>query len=171
MFSLWFFLLICSNLPFKWLIVIIFEYFFLPAALDAGKALILGGAAVGLGGLCLYGIYGAGAGSSSLSALDKASVWPDYVRDRIHSTYAYLAGGAAIAAASATTLVRSPGFINAVATGGIAAPLLMLVASIGAGVLCQVCWIYQLILCRPVSPVLMISFWVFLDAALSSWWE
>ncbi|KAL5964250.1 Growth hormone-inducible transmembrane protein [Taenia solium] len=110
-------------------------FFFL--ALDGTRAIILGGAALGLGGLCLYGIYGANVGAGSLSALDRAAVWPDYVRQRIHSTYAYLAGGAAVAAASATALVRWPSFVRAMASGGILAPLAMLAASIGAGVVCQ----------------------------------
>ncbi|VDN96297.1 unnamed protein product [Rodentolepis nana] len=105
-------------------------------SIDSGRALILGGAAIGLGGLCLYGIYG-GNQTGSLSAIDRAAVWPDYVRQRIHSTYAYLAGGAAIAAASATALVRSPTFIRVMAGGGMMAPIAMLVASIGAGYICQ----------------------------------
>lgn len=60
------------------------------------------------------------------------------MRQRIHSTYAYLAGGAAVAAASATALVRSPAFVRAMAGGRVLAPLAMLAASIGAGVVCQV---------------------------------
>ncbi|CDS43541.1 growth hormone inducible transmembrane protein [Echinococcus multilocularis] len=106
-------------------------------SLDGNRAIILGGAALGLGGLCLYGIYAANAGANSLSVLDRAAVWPDYVRQRIHSTYAYLAGGAAVAAASATALARSPAFVRAMAGGGVLAPLAMLAASIGAGVVCQ----------------------------------
>ncbi|VDM31743.1 unnamed protein product [Hydatigera taeniaeformis] len=106
-------------------------------ALDGTRAIVLGGAALGLGGLCLYGMYGSNVGANSLSVLDRAAVWPDYVRQRIHSTYAYLAGGAAVAAASATTLVHSPAFVRAVTGGGILAPLAMLAASIGAGVVCQ----------------------------------
>uniref|UniRef100_A0A5K3FK04 Growth hormone-inducible transmembrane protein n=1 Tax=Mesocestoides corti TaxID=53468 RepID=A0A5K3FK04_MESCO len=106
-------------------------------SIDAGRAVLLGGAALGLGGLCLYGVYGAGSGSSSLSALDRAAVWPDYVRQRIHSVYAYLGGGAAVAGASAVALVRSPAFIRVMAGGGLLAPLAMLAASIGAGVVCQ----------------------------------
>ncbi|VDL19448.1 unnamed protein product [Hymenolepis diminuta] len=105
-------------------------------SIDSGRALILGGAAVGLGGLCLYGIYG-GNKTNSLSALDRAAVWPEYVRQRIHSTYAYLAGGASVAAASAIALVRSPTFIRAMAGGGMMAPIVMLAASVGAGFVCQ----------------------------------
>ncbi len=83
-------------------------------------------------------MYGGGVtGADSLSALDRAAVWPDYVRQRIHSTYAYLAGGAAVAGASAAALVRSPAFVRVMAGGGMLAPLAMLAASIGAGVVTQ----------------------------------
>ncbi|VDD76534.1 unnamed protein product [Mesocestoides corti] len=117
-------------------------------AIDAGRAVLLGGAALGLGGLCLYGVYGAGSGSSSLSALDRAAVWPDYVRQRIHSVYAYLGGGAAVAGASAVALVRSPAFIRVMAGGGLLAPLAMLAASIGAGVVCQASLFIALLVVR-----------------------
>lgn len=114
---------------------LLFDYH---VALDAGRAALLGGAAVGLGGLCLYGLYSSSTASSSLSALDRAAVWPDYIRQRIHSTYAYLAGGAVVAGSSAVALVRSPGFVRVMAGGGVLAPLAMLAVSIGTGVVCQV---------------------------------
>lgn len=107
-------------------------------ALDAGRALLIGGAAVGLGGLCLYGIYGSQSATGSLSALERATVWPDHVRQRVHSTYAYLAGGAAVAAASATGLIRSPAFVRFMVGGGLMGPIAMLAASVGAGIVCQV---------------------------------
>ncbi|BHF82324.1 hypothetical protein SprV_0802546100 [Sparganum proliferum] len=106
-------------------------------ALDAGRAIILGGAAIGLGGLCYYGLYGSPSDSTSLSAFDRAAVWPDYVRQRIHSTYAYLAGGAAVAGASAVALARNASFVRVMTSGGLLAPLGMLAVSIGAGVVCQ----------------------------------
>lgn len=108
-----------------------------PTVIDSNRALILGGAALGLGGLCLYGIYG-GQKTDALSALDRAAVWPDYVRQRIHSTYAYLAGGAAVAAASATALIRSPAFVRVMAGGGMMGPIVMLIGSVAAGMVCQV---------------------------------
>ncbi len=35
-------------------------------------------------------------------------VWPQYVRDRIHTTYAYFGSGLGITAASAMAAFRSP---------------------------------------------------------------
>lgn len=102
---------------------------------------VMGGAAVGLGGLCYYGLYGASGSADDVrnfSAVDRAVLWPDYVRRRIQSVYSYFAGGALVAGASAITLAQNPVFIRLMTSGGWLAPIGMLVASVGAGIACQV---------------------------------
>lgn len=111
---------------------------FAVGTLDLGRIAMAAGAAFGLGTLCYYGFSSASVGSAeSLSALDRAAVWPDYVRHRIRMTYAYLAGGAMIAAGSAIALARSPAFCRLMTSSGWLAPIGMMVASMGAGVVCQ----------------------------------
>lgn len=106
--------------------------------LDPTRMAIAVGAACGLGALCYYGTRSATIESvESLSALDRASLWPDYVRQRIHATYAYLAGGAGIAAASAISLARSPAFCRVMMTSGWLAPIGLMVVTMGTGVVCQ----------------------------------
>ncbi|ETE69022.1 Growth hormone-inducible transmembrane protein [Ophiophagus hannah] len=50
---------------------------------QAGRWIVAGGAAVGLGALCYYGL----GMSNEIGALEKAVIWPQYVKDRIRSTY------------------------------------------------------------------------------------
>lgn len=60
-----------------------------------GRCFVAGGAAIGLGALC----YGLGM-SNEIGAIEKAVIWPQYVKDRIHSTYVYLAGSIGLTALS-----------------------------------------------------------------------
>ncbi|KAF8570450.1 hypothetical protein P879_07613 [Paragonimus westermani] len=108
-----------------------------PAALDAGRIVIAAGAALGLGGLCYYGLAMTPTKTDALSAIDRATVWPEYVRQRIKMTYAYLAGSAALAAGTAAALSRSPAFCRVMVGSGWLAPIGMMIASMGAGVVCQ----------------------------------
>ena len=67
-------------------------------------------AAVGLGALCSYGL-----GmplSNEIGAIEKAVIWPQYVQDRIHSTYMYLAESIGITALSALAVSRTPALMN-----------------------------------------------------------
>lgn len=107
--------------------------------IDAGRIGAAAAALLGLGGLCYYGLSTtpSATDSRSLSAFDRSAVWPDYVRQRIKSTYAYLAGGAAIAAGTALTLSRSPAFCRVMIGSGWLAPIAMMLGSMGAGVVCQ----------------------------------
>ncbi|XP_043780221.1 growth hormone-inducible transmembrane protein-like [Cervus elaphus] len=67
-----------------------------------GRWFIAGGAAVGLGALCCYGL----GMSNEIQAIEKAVIWPQYVKDRIHSTYMYLAGSIGLTALSAMAVSR-----------------------------------------------------------------
>lgn len=46
-------------------------------------------------------------------------MWPQYVRDRLHSTYGYLAGGLALTAGSGVLAARSPAIMRLTASGGL----------------------------------------------------
>uniref|UniRef100_A0A8C4YTY3 Growth hormone-inducible transmembrane protein n=1 Tax=Gadus morhua TaxID=8049 RepID=A0A8C4YTY3_GADMO len=69
-----------------------------------GRMILAGGAAVGLGALCYYGL----GMSNEIGAIEKAVIWPQYVKDRIHSTYMYFAGSVGFTALSAVLVSRTP---------------------------------------------------------------
>ncbi|KAF6108903.1 growth hormone inducible transmembrane protein [Phyllostomus discolor] len=73
-----------------------------------GRWFIAGGAAVGLGALCYYGL----GMSNEIGAIEKAVIWPQYVKDRIHSTYMYLVGSIGLTALSALAVSRTPVLMN-----------------------------------------------------------
>lgn len=109
-----------------------------------GKGALAGGAALGIGAICFYGM---GLSSDKSTIMNNSMyvykyskrvrseinisisdrMWPDYVRERIHSTYAYFGGSVAITAASAAAIFRSPTLLNlASRTGWI--PLIVTIA-------------------------------------------
>lgn len=46
------------------------------------------------------------------------SLWPQYVKDRIKTTYGYIAGSLIITAGSAVAVFRTPALLNLVARSG-----------------------------------------------------
>nr|CAH8860891.1 unnamed protein product [Trichobilharzia regenti] len=102
--------------------------------IDKNRALIGAAAAVGIGGLCIYGLT---AKDGSVSAFDRSVAWPDYVRQRIRATYGYLLGSAAITAGSTLAFFQSPAMCRLMLSGGWLAPIGMAILSMGAGVVCQ----------------------------------
>lgn len=60
-------------------------------------------------------------------------MWPEYVKDRIHSTYAYFGGSVAITAASAAAIFRSPKLLNIVSRTGWVSLIVSMAALIGSG--------------------------------------
>ncbi|XP_056350400.1 growth hormone-inducible transmembrane protein [Oenanthe melanoleuca] len=104
------------------------------AALKAdrlGKFVVAGGAAVGLGALCYYGM----GMSSETGAIERAAIWPQYVKDRIQSTYMYFAGSIGMTALSAAAVSRSPALMNLMTKGSWLAIGATFAAMIGAGLL------------------------------------
>jgi len=73
-----------------------------------GKGFLVGASGLGLGALCFYGL----GLSTEPGALERSLIWPQYVRDRIHATYAYFGGSIVITAASAAAAFRSPTIMN-----------------------------------------------------------
>ncbi|XP_033208493.1 growth hormone-inducible transmembrane protein-like [Belonocnema kinseyi] len=83
-------------------------------AFNIGKGAVAGASALGLGALCFYGL----GLSSETGAIDHAQVWPQYVKDRIRSTYMYTAASVAATVASAAMVLRSPAIMRAVSNQG-----------------------------------------------------
>lgn len=50
--------------------------------------------------------------SNGVGAIDKAYVWPQYVRDRVRDTYMYFGGSLVVTAASAAMVLRSPAMLR-----------------------------------------------------------
>jgi len=102
-------------------------------AFNIGKGAVAGGAAVGLGALCYYG---AGL-SSATGAIDHAQLWPQYVKDRIRSTYFYFGGSIAASALTAAACLRSPAMMNIVMRQGWIALGVSMAAMIGSGMVAR----------------------------------
>lgn len=104
-----------------------------PAAYSLGKGALAGGAALGLGALCFYGL-GFGTGTSTL---DNSLAWPEFVKERIRDTYLYFGGSLAISAASAVAVFRSPALLNLVSRNGWMSIIGTFAVMIGSGMLAQ----------------------------------
>ncbi|XP_060097030.1 growth hormone-inducible transmembrane protein [Heteronotia binoei] len=96
-----------------------------------GRWFVAGGAVVGLGALCYYGL----GLSDEVGAIDKAVIWPQYVKDRIHSTYMYFAGSVSLTALSAVMVSRTPALMGLMMRGSWLAIGATFAAMIGAGML------------------------------------
>lgn len=98
-----------------------------PNAFSLGKGALAGASAVGLGALCYYGT------SSKPGTLAESHLWPQYVKDRIRSTYGYIAGSLVITAGSAVTVFRTPALLQLVSRNGWMSILVTLGLMIGSG--------------------------------------
>ncbi|CAJ1080273.1 growth hormone-inducible transmembrane protein [Xyrichtys novacula] len=96
-----------------------------------GRMILAGGAAIGLGALCYYGL----GMSNEIGAIEKAAIWPQYVKDRIHSTYMYFAGSVGLTALSAVAVSRTPALMGLMMRGSWLAIGATFAAMIGAGML------------------------------------
>ncbi|XP_046888882.1 growth hormone-inducible transmembrane protein [Hypomesus transpacificus] len=96
-----------------------------------GRMVLAGGAAVGLGALCYYGL----GMSNEIGAIEKAVIWPQYVKDRIHSTYMYFAGSIGLTALSTVAVSRTPALMGLMMRGSWMAIGATFAAMIGAGML------------------------------------
>lgn len=64
-------------------------------------------------------------------------MWPQYVKDRIQSTYAYFGGSVLLTAASAAAIFRSPVLLNLMSRSGIVSIVVTMAAMIGSGMLAR----------------------------------
>lgn len=69
-----------------------------------GRGAVAGAAAVGIGALCFYGL----GLSKDVGAIERAAFWPQYVRERVRTTYLYFGIGITSTAASAVAMSRNP---------------------------------------------------------------
>lgn len=102
-------------------------------AFRVGQGALAGGAVVGIGALCFYGL----GMSNEAGALEKSSIWPQYVKQRIKDTYLYFGGSLAITVGSAMAAFRSPMIMRLVTTSGFTGIALAFAAMMGTGILCQ----------------------------------
>ncbi|KAI5737169.1 hypothetical protein M8J76_010677 [Diaphorina citri] len=103
------------------------------SAFKIGQGAVAGGAVLGLGALCYYGL----GLSSERGAVDYASLWPQYVRDRITSTYAYFGGSIVLSAASAYAVFTSPTMLRLVSGNSMLAMFGSIALLMGSGMLVQ----------------------------------
>lgn len=98
---------------------------------NTGRLFIAGGAALGLGALCYYGL----GMSNEIGAIEKAVIWPQYVKERIHATYMYFSGSVGLTALSALAISRSPAIMNLMTRSSFLAIGATFAVMIGAGML------------------------------------
>jgi len=95
---------------------------------STGAKLTAGVSALGLGALVWNGFN---LSNSSNRALDRAVVWPQYVRQRIASSYNYLFQGLIVTGLSVFTVLRSPRAMALATRGGFGAFIGTLACMIG----------------------------------------
>ncbi|RZC39577.1 growth hormone-inducible transmembrane protein [Asbolus verrucosus] len=98
-----------------------------------GQGALAGGSLLGIGALCYYGL----GLSKDVGSLERSVLWPQYVKDRIKTTYLYFGSSIAVTAASAMAAFRSPAIMNLVTRNGFMGILITLGAIMGTGMLCQ----------------------------------
>jgi len=99
-------------------------------AFNMGKGFVAGGAALGIGALCFYGL----GLSSQPGALENSVAWPQYVKQRIRDTYLYFGSSLIFTAGSAVAASRSPMVMNLMMKNSFLAILATAAAMIGSGV-------------------------------------
>uniref|UniRef100_A0A0K8TSG9 Putative growth hormone-induced protein n=1 Tax=Tabanus bromius TaxID=304241 RepID=A0A0K8TSG9_TABBR len=104
-----------------------------PNAFALGKGALAGGSVIGLGALCYYGL----GLSSKANILDNSMLWPEYVKQRIRSTYAYFGGSVILTALSAAAVFRTPQLLNLVSKNGFMSILATVGLMIGSGMVAQ----------------------------------
>ncbi|CAG2119244.1 unnamed protein product [Medioppia subpectinata] len=100
---------------------------------NIGQGVVAGSALFGIGALCYYGL----GLSNSAGIYERSMVWDQYVRDRIHTTYAYFGSGLGITAAAAVGALRSPAMMRMMSKNSMMSLLLTMGAMIGTGVIAQ----------------------------------
>lgn len=97
-----------------------------------GTWALAGASVFGVGMLCYYGLN-----TSVESVAARSVLWPDYVRQRIHSTYAYLAGSLAITGAAGFAASKNPTILSLMSGPSLMVWLGSLAAIIGTGIIVQ----------------------------------
>lgn len=95
-----------------------------------GQMALAGASVLGLGSLAFYGL-----GTSKDGALERSAIWPQYVRERISSTYQYFGASLGITAASAYAVSQNPALMRLATSGGMMAMFASIALMIGSGML------------------------------------
>ncbi|KAJ8952269.1 hypothetical protein NQ318_007436 [Aromia moschata] len=103
-------------------------------AFNIGKGALAGGSLLGVGA-CVT--MGSDWESKQVPLKFSSNLWPQYVKDRIKTTYMYFGGSIAVTAASALAAVRSPVIMNLVMRNGFMGLAISLAAIMGTGMLAQ----------------------------------
>ncbi|XP_054727466.1 growth hormone-inducible transmembrane protein [Anastrepha obliqua] len=102
-------------------------------AYSIGKGAAAGASAIGLGALCFYGL----GLNKDPSIYTNSMLWPEFVRERVHTTYGYFGASCAITAGTAMAVFRSPRLLSLVTRNGWMSMLGTFALMIGSGVLTQ----------------------------------
>ncbi|XP_030373452.1 growth hormone-inducible transmembrane protein [Scaptodrosophila lebanonensis] len=102
-------------------------------AYSMGKGAAGGAALMGLVALCYYGL----GLSKQPSLYDHSVLWPQYVKDRIHATYAYFGASCAITAASALAVFQSDALLGLLMRSGWVSTLVTLGVVMATGAVAQ----------------------------------
>jgi len=98
-------------------------------AFTIGKGVLMGASGLGIASLCYYGL----GLSKEAGAIDRSMLWPEYVKDRIKSTYMYFSGSIALTAMSAVAVSRSPVLMNIMMKNSLLAIGVTIAAMVGSG--------------------------------------
>ena len=90
---------------------------------------LAGGSILGLGSLVFYGL----GFSNEEGAVERYAVWPQYVKERISSTYSYLGGGLGITALSAYAASKSQPIMRLASSSSLVVLFGSMAALIGSG--------------------------------------
>ena len=83
-------------------------------AISTGQALVIGSSVLGLVSLCFYGL----GMSKETSALDRAVMWPKYVRKRVRDTYKYFGASLGVIALSAYKVATNQNLMRLISKQG-----------------------------------------------------
>uniref|UniRef100_A0A183BRZ6 Growth hormone-inducible transmembrane protein n=1 Tax=Globodera pallida TaxID=36090 RepID=A0A183BRZ6_GLOPA len=97
-----------------------------------GTYALAGASVFGMGMLCYYGLT-----TSADSAAFRSALWPNYVRERLQSTYAYLAGSLALTAGAGMAAARIPAVLAITSAPSLLVWFGSLAAIIGSGIVVQ----------------------------------
>ncbi|CAG0918180.1 unnamed protein product, partial [Notodromas monacha] len=100
---------------------------------NIGQGIAAGAGVIGLGALCYYGL----GLSSETGALERSYLWPQYVKERIQTTYMYVGGSVVATAASAAACLRSPTVMRLVSRNSWVVLGASIAAMIGSGIVAR----------------------------------
>lgn len=96
-----------------------------------GQMAAAGASALGLGAMAFYGL----GFSNKEGALERSAVWPQYIKDRVSSTYQYFGASIGITAASAWAVANNAPLMRIATSGGLMFMFGSIAALVGSSML------------------------------------